>query len=248
LNPKKNILILGGTQEARKLAEKLVIYPDLRIITSLAGRTNLIVQIPGEVRIGGFGGIPGLIAYLKTAKIDFLIDATHPFAQQISTNAAIAAQSLGIPNLVLVRRPWQKEKEDIWIEVNTMAEAAEIAFNYNRVLLTIGRQQLGHFARNHKTWFLIRSIESPNDEIPNSQILLERPPFSLESEKELLIKHQIEAIVSKNSGGETYSKVLAARELNIPIIMVQRPVIPDIVQVETVERAISVVFEILYST
>jgi precorrin-6A/cobalt-precorrin-6A reductase len=249
LNPKKNLLILGGTSEARKLAEELVVEPNLRIITSLAGRTNPIVQIPGELRIGGFGGIPGLIAYLQTEKIDFLIDATHPFAAQISHNAAIAAQSLEIPYIVLGRKPWQKEKEDNWIEVSTMEEAAEIAFKYNRILLTIGRQQLEYFVKTPKsTWLLIRSIEAPNIEISNSQILLKRPPYSLESEKELLIKHQIEAIVSKNSGGETYSKVLAARELGIPIIMVQRPVVPEAVQLETVDRAISAIFQMIYPT
>lgn len=245
LNQPKNILILGGTIESRKLAEKLVDDPNFRVITSLAGRTNLILKIPGELRIGGFGGIQGLIEYLQRAQIDFLIDATHPFATQISHNAAIAAQSLGIPHLVLVRKPWQREREDNWLEVEKMEEAAKIAFNYGKVLLTIGRQQLEYFAENPKspnkiTWFLIRSIEAPNIQILNSQILLERPPFSLESEKELLIKHQIEAIVSKNSGGtETYHKILAARELRIPIIMVQRPVIAKVDQVETMDQAIA---------
>jgi precorrin-6A/cobalt-precorrin-6A reductase len=247
-NQTKNLLILGGTTEARKLAEQLVnstkinLRINLRVITSLAGRTTKPTQISGELRIGGFGGVDGLIDYLQTARIDFLIDATHPFAAQISKNGAIASQTLKIPHLRLARPAWQKQIRDDWIEVQNMGEAANSAFQFKRVLLTIGRQQLNPFLTNNlqSTWFLIRSIEIPDLIIPNSEILCDRPPYSLETEKNLLLKYQIDAIVSKNSGGmETYSKVLAARELRIPIIMVQRPILANVCEVENVEKAIA---------
>jgi precorrin-6A/cobalt-precorrin-6A reductase len=249
-NQPKILLILGGTSEARKLAEQLVKSTklNLRVITSLAGRTTQPIQIAGELRIGGFGGIAGLTDYLQNTHIDFLIDATHPFAAKISENGAIAAQTLKIPHLRLVRPAWKREEEDSWIEVKTIEEAAISAFRFKRVLLTIGRQQLTLFSTNNDraTWFLIRSIEIPDLIIPNSEILCDRPPYCLESEKELLINYQIDAIVSKNSGGiDTYAKVLAARELGMPVVMVQRPILVNIAEVENIEQAITWLVDLL---
>jgi precorrin-6A/cobalt-precorrin-6A reductase len=244
----QRILILGGTGEAFKLADRFSQNPNLEIITSLAGRTANPIAPPGKIRIGGFGGVAGLIDYLKTAKIDFLIDATHPFAAQISWHGAEAAIALQIPHLMLVRPGWERNPDDVWIEVETV-EAAAVAIPKlspmpRRIFLTIGRQQLAPFAKLAESfpriWFLIRSIQSPDLEFGNSQLLLEQAPFSFETEMELLNYYQIEAIVTKNSGGNaTYAKILAARQLQIPVIMVQRPALPESQKVNDIEAAIA---------
>ena len=241
----KKILILGGTGDAVKLAAKLAPIPDIEIISSLAGRTKKPNALVGQVRIGGFGGSIGLANYLQENLIDILIDATHPCAGQITVNGAIAAEFTNIPHLMLVRPQWERVSGDNWIEVeNVEAAAQEIPESVKRIFITSGRQQLEPFLkRSHiypESWYLIRSIDPPDIEILNSHILLDRGPFSLEQERRLLHEYQIEAIVSKNSGGgATYAKITAARELKIPIIMVQRPAIPDGEKVTSIEEAIA---------
>jgi precorrin-6A/cobalt-precorrin-6A reductase len=180
-----------------------------------------------QTRIGGFGGIPGLRDYLQQEKIDFLINATHPFATQISQNAAIAASSLVIPYLRLLRPAWQKSEQDNWIEVESYEAAVSILSPLaQRVFLSIGRQELAIFSTLPDRWFLMRMVEPPslNGFLPQGKVLLARGPFDLDEERSLLQTYKIEVIVSKNSGGNaTYPKILAARELGIPVIMVQRP-------------------------
>jgi precorrin-6A/cobalt-precorrin-6A reductase len=224
------VLILGGTGDAADLASKLAVLPSISVISSLAGRTRQPVSPMGEVRCGGFGGASGLVAYLKAEHIDVLIDATHPFAEQISWHAAQAAEETGMPYLRLARPAWQKTQDDNWIEVATVAAAARaIPTSARRVFLTIGRQQLAPFAVLPQVWFLMRSIDPPDEDltIPNGQVLLDRGPFSLEQERQLFGDYQIDLLVSKNSGGNaTYAKIVAARELQIPVVMVQRPEMP----------------------
>ncbi len=224
----KRLLILGGTGDAIELAAQVMGFPNLEIITSLAGRTRNPAVPSGDVRVGRFGGATGLSDYLREQEIDLLIDATHPFAAQISWNAAAAAIDAGIPHLILLRPSWEKVAGDQWIEVESMEVAAKVIPGLaQRVFLTIGRQQLAPFVPLVETWFLIRSIDPPDIFISNGQILLDRGPFSLEQERQLLREYQIEAIVSKNSGGDaTYAKIIAARELEIPVVMVQRPAVP----------------------
>jgi precorrin-6A/cobalt-precorrin-6A reductase len=238
---KKRVLILGGTSEAIALAAALTQYPDLEITTSLAGRTQN-PAVPGLVRSGGFGGTAGLIDYLQAQHIQSLIDATHPFAAQISWNAAAAATSVGIPHLMLVRPPWPKVESDRWIEVEHNAAAAAVLPELaNRAFLTIGRQELAAYAFLKDQWFLMRMIEPPpaNAAIPLGLVLLARGPFSLSDERSLLLTHNIEAIVSKNSGGEaTYAKLIAARELSLPVVMVQRPLAPKVMQATTIPDAV----------
>ncbi|MCY7320674.1 MAG: cobalt-precorrin-6A reductase, partial [Phormidesmis sp. CAN_BIN36] len=159
----KRVLILGGTGDAAALAAKASQIPNVEIVTSLAGRTQNPTTIAGSVRVGGFGGATGLSDYLRDRQINYLIDATHPFAAQISHNAAIATAEVGIPLVMLVRPEWEKQSGDRWIEVESV-EAAVFALEQTaqRVFLTIGRQQLAPFARLHNVWFLMRSIDPPS--------------------------------------------------------------------------------------
>ncbi|MGB5959865.1 MAG: cobalt-precorrin-6A reductase [Coleofasciculaceae cyanobacterium] len=242
-NITKRLLILGGTAEANQLAAKAAKIDKIEVITSLAGRTQKPVSPVGTVRVGGFGGKSGLIEYLQGQKIDLLIDATHPFAAQISFNAAAATAKLRLPHLMLVRPVWQQVAGDNWLEVSNNEEAAKmLPKSAQRVFLTIGRQELAAFAHLKSQWFLMRMIDPPIAEtlIPPGKLLLEKGPFSLEHERQLLKEYQIDVIVSKNSGGDaTVAKIIAARELKIPLVMVQRPAKPDVEQVANVDAAIN---------
>jgi precorrin-6A/cobalt-precorrin-6A reductase len=221
---------LGGTGDAVALANQAIDLPGLTVITTLAGRTLTPKAVAGNVRIGGFGGEAGLAAYLRAEQIDLLIDATHPFAAQMSWHGAGAARAVGIPWLMLIRPAWERSSLDNWIEVDSVAAAVTaIPTSAQRIFLTIGRQQLTPFASLTDRWCLMRSIDPPDPKIqlPPGELLLDRGPFSLEQELKLLQDYRIEAIVSKNSGGDaTYAKVIAARELGLPIVMVQRPIVP----------------------
>jgi precorrin-6A/cobalt-precorrin-6A reductase len=239
----KRVLILGGTGDAVKLAAKISEDSNFEVITSLAGRTHQPAPLPGNVRIGGFGGVAGLATYLREQRIAALIDATHPFAAQISWNAAIAAQETQTPHLMVYRPGWQQTADDRWLEVETIdAAAVRLPTLATRVFLTTGRQQLAPFAALTNIWFLMRSIDQPDPiiRLPQGKILLERGPFSLEHERQLLQSYQIDGIVSKNSGGDaTYAKIIAARELKIPVVIVQRPVMPPGEMVSGIDAALN---------
>ncbi|MGI0484235.1 cobalt-precorrin-6A reductase [Pantanalinema rosaneae CENA516] len=248
-NPKR-VLILGGTGDATELAARAAEIPEVEVITSLAGRTRQPVVPSENTRIGGFGGVAGLIEYLREQQIDVLIDATHPFAAQISFNAADAVTALGIPHLMLVRPAWERTEGDAfgtlrdrWIEVDSHeAAAATLPDLAQRIFLTIGRQELAAFAHLQDLWFLMRMIDPPLPDaaVPPGKLLLERGPFSLDDERSLLQQYEIGAIVSKNSGGNaTYAKIVAARELGIPVVMIQRPPIPPGDIVADIESALS---------
>jgi precorrin-6A/cobalt-precorrin-6A reductase len=237
----KRILILGGTQDAISVAAGLTQLPGLEVTTSLAGRTQT-PQVPGRVRVGGFGGTAGLSEYLQTHQVSALIDATHPFAARISWNAAAAAMAVGIPHLMVVRPAWEKVEGDRWIEVRDHdAAARSLPESASRVFLTIGRQEISAYAALEHRWFLMRAIESPpaGEPQPRGLWLLARGPFSLPEERALLIGHKIDAIVSKNSGGAaTYAKIAAARDLNLPVVMVQRPDRPKVLQIQSATEAV----------
>jgi precorrin-6A/cobalt-precorrin-6A reductase len=227
----KRLLILGGTGDGVELARQAMSLPRLEVISSLAGRTSTPKSLVGSVRIGGFGGEAGLVEYLETEQIDLVIDATHPFAAEISGNAAGAARRVGIPWLMLVRPGWERLAQDDWIEVESVVAAVVgIPASAERIFLTIGRQQLASFASLTDKWCLIRSIDPPDSDIllPPGEVLLDRGPFSLDRELQLLRDYRIDVIVSKNSGGDaTYAKIVAARELGLPVVMVQRPIVPE---------------------
>jgi precorrin-6A/cobalt-precorrin-6A reductase len=239
----KRMLVLGGTGDAARLVEQASALPGLEIITSLAGRVRQPATPAGEFRIGGFGGADGLASYLREQRIDLLIDATHPFAAQMSQHAAVAALACGVPHLMLVRPPWKRVAGDRWLSVDSNAAAVEILPEVGRrVFLTIGRQELAAFASLRDLWFLMRMIDPPRPgtPVPPGTLVLARGPFALEDERQLLQTHAIEVVVSKNSGGDaTYAKIQAARELGLPAVMIQRPPLPAGEQVEDVEQAMA---------
>lgn len=237
------VLILGGTGEAAELAAKIANIQGIEAISSLAGRT-LQPSLPfGDFRIGGFGGVTGLVKYLQQMKIDVLIDATHPFATQMASNAAEAAIAVNIPRLKLIRPVWQPVNGDRWIEVDNIQDAASVLENQaKRVFLTVGRQEIGVFAHLQQIWFLMRMIDppEPNAVVPLGKVLCDRGPFELHNERQILIQHQIDTIVSKNSGGDaTYAKIIAARELKLPVVMVKRPPVPPGEQVTDIAAAVT---------
>lgn len=223
-----NLLILGGTAEALQLSAELANFSAIKTISSLAGRTQFPLLPTGEYRIGGFGGIKGLQEYLLKKHIHAVIDATHPFAQQMQKNIQQSTSLLQIPYLRFSRDFWVSDPQDHWVISKNFLEAVSILekLSSKRVFLTIGSQNLFHFCQFSNIFFLIRLINPPPQEVPlkNYRLIYDRGPFTKESEKNLLVSHQIDLIVSKNSGGvHTYAKVIAARELHIPILMISPP-------------------------
>ena len=226
--PLKRILIIGGTGEARSLAAALI-AEGFAPVTSLAGVTRLPLLPEGEVRRGGFGGVEGLRHYLEEANIAGLADASHPFAAQISGHAHEAALQAGVPYLRLERPQWAPEPQDHWIEVNDIAEAIAALPPRAQAMVTIGRKDIAAFFARADLGGVARMIEAPACEVPPGwTLLLARPPFTVASETALLVEHGISHLASKNAGGdETQAKMFAAREKNIPVIMVRRPVKPE---------------------
>lgn len=254
------VLILGGTAEARALASALAGVPGVRPISSLAGRVADPALPAGEVRIGGFGGAAGLAGWLAAESIAAVVDATHPFAATISWSAAQAAASVGTPILALRRPGWIQRPGDDWRR-QPSPEAAARALDGTaldgaasestaldgmaldgmawRVFLTTGRTGLAPFARLDRHWFLIRSIDAPQPPLPpRHQLLLARGPFSVAGEIALMREHRIQVLVTKDSGGPlTEAKLVAARELGLPVLLIRRPPLPDVPAVQTVQAA-----------
>ncbi|MFJ8661272.1 cobalt-precorrin-6A reductase [Streptomyces sp. NPDC093795] len=222
-----HILILGGTTEARALAGLL--HTDVRVTSSLAGRVASPRLPAGEVRIGGFGGVDGLVEWIGGHAVDAVIDATHPFAERISFNAARAAATAHVPLLALRRPGWVPVEGDDWREVPSLEAAAEALDGLgDRVFLTTGRMGLAAFA-DRPQWFLVRSVDAPEPPMPaRAEVLLDRGPFTLDGERELLRRHRIDVLVTKDSGGAaTAPKLTAAREAGIPVVVVRRPPVPE---------------------
>jgi precorrin-6A/cobalt-precorrin-6A reductase len=220
-------LVLGGTFEASKLAVLLADRNDIWSLLSFAGRTTAPRAPKIPYRIGGFGGADGLQSYLEAERIDVLVDATHPFAEQISRHAAIAAARANIPLIVLSRPAWVAQPGDHWIDAADMAAAAAtLGREPKRVFLTIGRLQIEAFAAAPQHFYLIRTIEplALPPILPRHRVILGRGPFAVEAEDKLLREESIDVVVSKNSGGAAaFAKVRAARHLGLPVIMVVRP-------------------------
>jgi precorrin-6A/cobalt-precorrin-6A reductase len=226
------VLVLGGTGEARALAASLQEVPGVQVTSSLAGRLSDVRLPVGDVRIGGFGGAPGLADWLRNA--DAVIDATHPFAARITANAVGAARDTGTPLLVLRRPAWEATPADDWREVADLDTAAETLADLGEcVFLTIGRQGVAAFAGLDRHWFLVRCIEPPSPPTPRwHELVLDRGPFTLAGELELIRRHAIDVMVTKNSGGAmTAAKLEAAREIGLPVVMVRRPAVPGGVRV-----------------
>jgi precorrin-6A/cobalt-precorrin-6A reductase len=225
------ILILGGTTEARELATRLHEH-GVDVTTSLAGRVAQPRRPPGATRIGGFGGTEGLKRWVSENAIDALVDATHPFATRISR----AATQAGVPLLRLERPGWTETPGDDWLWVDDLEQAAAATAGH-RVLLTTGQQDLAAF-RVHAAWFLIRTISPPDAPLPpHHELLLDRGPFTLSTERGLLERHAIDLVVTKDSGGPA-PKLQAARERHVRVVVVRRPVKAAATTVETVAAAL----------
>ena len=239
------VLLLGGTGEAAALpsAVRQELPDSVALTTSLAGRTTRPVPVPGDVRIGGFGGAAGLEAYLREHAIDRVIDATHPFAAQISAHARLACDAAGVPRLMLLRPPWKHHPLDRWIEVSNIAGAAAIVGKVGRrAWLTVGSGDIAAFAGVTDVRFLVRLISPPTLPLPLKlhELVLGRGPFSLAEERHLLQLHAIEVLVCKASGGAaTEAKLVAAREVSLPVVMVRRPPAETGESVETIEAALA---------
>jgi precorrin-6A/cobalt-precorrin-6A reductase len=221
------ILILGGTGEAREVAAVLV-TDGIDVISSLAGRVRQPKLPDGPVRIGGFGGVEGLSAFLRAEGITRVIDATHPFAADITANAARAAGQADVPLLVLRRPAW--ETDPSWAVVADIGAAAATVRDWpgEGVFLTTGRRDLDAFAFDGNHRFLVRAVESPDGPVPpRMTLILDRGPYLVEGETALMRKHRIGLLVTKNSGGPmTAAKLRAARNLGVQVVMVQRPPLP----------------------
>jgi precorrin-6A/cobalt-precorrin-6A reductase len=233
------ILLLGGTSEARALAERL--HPDVEVISSLAGRVPDPALPVGEVRIGGFGGVDGLRRWLLEADVDAVVDATHPYAATMTAHAAAVCTDLGLPHLVLVRPAWPRERA---IMVQSDIEAANVIaqHGFTRVFLTTGRSGAAAFV-GVDAWFLIRAVTAPEaqDLPPRHHVVLSRGPYRYDDELALLREHRIDALVTKNSGGAmTRPKLDAAAALGVAVVMVDRPPLPPGVStVATVHDAVA---------
>jgi precorrin-6A/cobalt-precorrin-6A reductase len=233
------ILLLGGTSEARALAAEL--HPDVEVISSLAGRVPDPALPVGQVRVGGFGGADGLRDWLRGTGVDAVVDATHPFAATITANAAMVCRQLEVPHLVLCRPAWPPGDA---VVVHSDTDAAKVIAErgFSRVFLTTGRSGTTAFS-DAGAWFLIRAVTAPDPhDLPaRHQILLSRGPYHYENELAVLREHRIDVLVTKNSGGAmTRPKLDAAAALGVPVIMVDRPTLPDGVQtVTTVDDAVT---------
>jgi precorrin-6A/cobalt-precorrin-6A reductase len=219
------ILVLGGTAEAREVAGAL----DRRgvpVTTSLAGRVSRPRLPVGGVRIGGFGGPHALAQWLRDHGVEGVIDATHPFAERISASAAAACPAAHVPLLRLERPGWSERPGDRWTWVEDLGSAARaIGARGERVLLTTGRQGLAAFAPVEIAWFLIRCVDPPDPPLPaRHELILARGPYTVAGELALIDRHEIDLVVTKDSGGSlTAAKLDAARELGLPVIVVRRP-------------------------
>lgn len=232
------ILVLGGTGEARELAEALV-SSEVRVTSSLAGRVARPRLPAGEVRVGGFGGPEGLAAWLRENDVKAVVDATHPFAERIGANAAKAAEHTGIPLLRLARPGWEPREGDVWHWADTLEDAAKrLPELGNRVFLTSGRQGLPAFAHLDDLWFLIRCVDPPEPPLPrHHELILARGPYETAAERELL--DRVDVLVTKDSGGtQTSAKLTAARELGKPVLLIRRPPRPETDTAGTVAEAV----------
>lgn len=239
------LLILGGTAEAAALARGAAerFGHRLEMTTALAGRTEQPGPLPGQVRIGGFGGAEGLAAYLAETGIDLLIDATHPFADRIACHARLAAERAGVPRLILERPSWRRHPLDRWIEVEDLTgAAAAVARVGRRCFLTVGASELGVFAPLSDVHFVVRLIDPPRQPLPlvSHEVVLGRGPFSLAGERELLRRHGIDVLAAKASGGAaTEAKLIAAREASLPVVMLRRPKPEPGPRVDSAEAALA---------
>lgn len=223
------LLILGGTTEATALANKMAEL-GLDGTVSFAGRVERPRRQPLPQRVGGFGGVDGLVTYLKDHQITHVVDATHPFAAQMSRNAVAACAAANVPLIALTRAPWAAQDGDNWTHVPDIEGAvAALERPAARVMLAVGRMHLPEFAPNPQHFYLLRLVDPPQTPppFPDHHAIVDRGPFSIEADLDLMRDHRIDLVVSKNAGGTgAYAKIVAARQMGLPVIMIDRPALP----------------------
>jgi len=240
------LLILGGSAEAATLAQAAVerFGKSLRVVTSLAGRTAAPKKLAGEMRVGGFGGAPGLAAYLQAEDVRLVIDALHPFATTMARHAVEACAESSVPRLALRRAPWVRQASDDWIEVPDASAAAQALIDrgVTRAFLASGLKDMAAFDGLPNIWFLVRLVDPQTDPLPLERhgLIFARGPFDAAQDELLLKRHGIEAVVSKNSGGKaSVAKIVAARALKIPVMMIAQPAPPPGETIAAVPAAIA---------
>ena len=237
-----NVLLLGGTTEASALA-RLLAAQGIAATLSYAGRTEKPLPQPVPVRIGGFGGTTGLVEYLRAHRVTHLVDATHPFAATMSAHAVEAARLAGVPHLALTRPPWISVAGDRWTRVADMDGAvAALDGPARRVMLALGRMHVAAFAAQPQHHYLLRFVDTPEHppRLPRHSLVIDRGPFSVEGDTALMQAHGIDLVVCKNAGGKgAEAKLVAARRLGLPVLMIDRPAMPDRMEVNRPEDVLA---------
>jgi precorrin-6A/cobalt-precorrin-6A reductase len=222
------ILLLGGTTEANLMAQTIA-KAGLAGVYSYAGRTEAPMGQPIHMRVGGFGGVEGLRAYIDAEGISHVIDATHPFAAQMSRNAVAACAGTDTPLIALERAPWVAGEDDRWTHVPDIpAAVAALDGPPQRVFLAIGRQHIDAFAAQPQHRYLLRLVDEPTSPLPfPADVIVARGPFDLAGDTALMQEHGTEVVVAKNAGGKgAVAKIAAARALGLPVVMIDRPLVP----------------------
>ncbi len=235
-------LILGGTGDANQLADALA-RARIDAVYSYAGRTKIPLPHDLPTRIGGFGGAEGLADFIRREKITHVIDATHPFAAEMSRHAVTACMAANIPLIALERAPWTREAADNWIDVADIdAAVAAMPAAPTHVFLAIGRQHIAPFVARPQHAYTLRFVDAPDGALPlpNASVIVSRGPFTLDGELELMRSRGIEWIVARNSGGTgARAKIDAARKLSLPVIMIAPPELPERLRVESVDDVLA---------
>jgi len=228
-------LILGGTADAGLLAAEMA-RAGIDAVYSYGGRTRMPANQPLPTRIGGFGGVSGLADYIRHEGITHVIDATHPFAAEMSRNAVQACAETGTPLMALERAAWARADGDNWIEVSDVNAAVAVLPEASaNVFLAIGRQHIAPFAVKPQHVYTLRFVDPPEAPLPfAADVIVSRGPFTLDGELETMRARGITWIVARNSGGVgARAKIDAARMLGLPVIMISRPALPERQRVES---------------
>ncbi len=233
--------MLGGTTEASALAVRLAARGDAAVL-SYAGRVATPKAQPLPVRVGGFGGVDGLTAYLRTHRVSHVVDATHPFAARISANAVAACATVGVPLVTLTRPAWQAVAGDRWTHVADIdAAVAALAGPPRRVMLALGRMHVDAFLAQPQHHYLLRFVDAPDapPALPQHDLVVDRGPFTAEGDRRLMVAHGIDLVVCKNAGGSgAEAKLIAARALGLPVLLIDRPVLPVRTEYSRVEEVL----------
>jgi precorrin-6A/cobalt-precorrin-6A reductase len=235
-------LVLGGTGDANQLALALS-RARIDAIYSYAGRTRIPLGHPVPTRIGGFGAADGLAEFIRNESITHVIDATHPFAAEMSRNAVVACAATSTALIALERAPWTPVAGDKWIEVPDIGDAvAALPATRARVFLAIGRQHLAPFGAKPQHAYTLRLVDAPDGPLPlpDADVIISRGPFTLAGDLELMRSRGIAWVVARNAGGDgARAKIDAARELGLPIIMIARPDLPERPRADSVEEVLA---------